>query len=156
MFRQFRRFKNLKLIAAISALMAMFAVAPVADGGLLWTGIDPIVKTRDGQIVNVWVEWPSGMECAITGEIDIDVHTRGELLLESFMPFRCVNGIKWVSTKTDIIRIGVPHQFNITGVTLLATESFPVRVKVYVNDLHKLTCEGISNQSFGCDSVSLR
>ncbi|MCI0439862.1 MAG: hypothetical protein L0177_12130 [Chloroflexi bacterium] len=152
----FRRFKNLKLIAAISALMAMFAVAPVAHGGLLWTGIDPIIKTRDGQVVNVWVEWPSGMECAITDKIDIDVHTRGELLMESFMPFTCGDGLNWVSTKTDIVEIGVPHQFNITGVMLPATQSFPVQVKVYINDSHKLTCEGMSNQRFGCDTVSLR
>ncbi|MCI0439864.1 MAG: hypothetical protein L0177_12140 [Chloroflexi bacterium] len=150
----FRKLRNVKLIAALSALVAMFAVAPVVHGGILWTGIDPIVKTRES-LVNIWAEWPAGNECAITGPITFKVEAdRGQLLSESARAFPCGDGAVMVQTKTTVqdARRG---KLNVAEVFMPASSDFPVRARVYVDGELKLTCEGVSNSPFTCGSVEL-
>ena len=145
--------KNLKLMAAVSALIALFAVAPVVYGGVTWSGIDPIFEAN-GHTFNVFVEWPSGSECSITGPIFVEVHNKDASFIgESSKPFACDDSTVTVETDTLFRRIGGPHNFVVTQMRVPASESFPVRLKVYRDGVLEGVCEGQSQESVNCDIV---
>jgi hypothetical protein len=147
-------YKNLKLMVGAATMLGVMAAAPVAHGGLLWTGIDPIVKT-ERHTMNIWVEWPTGRECSITGPIAVTVRAHGQLVSESTESFNCPSGAKTIATATTINAYGDEDDFKVSRTFVPAADYFPVAVKVYKNGTLRQTCTGLSNLAFGCATIEL-
>lgn len=141
--------KNLKLMAGVGVVLAMFAAVPVVYGGLSWTGIDPVLVANE-HTMNVWVEWPTGRECDITGVISVDVHGADELISESAESFACGDDTVFPQTATTVHQSWQPYFFWVQRVRVPASESFPVQVKIYKDGVLATTCEGYSNSDVGC------
>ncbi len=146
--------KHLRLMVGISVMLALLSTVPVVHAGLLWTGIDPVLLA-DGHIVNIWVEWPTGRECDITGPISVSVRAEAVLLAESIETFGCGDATVPVSTTTSILSTDEEDEIKIKRVYVPADASFPVRVKVYDNGDLALTCMGYAGQAFTCPTVEL-
>ncbi|MCI0438807.1 MAG: hypothetical protein L0177_06705 [Chloroflexi bacterium] len=151
-----KSFRNLKILAVVSALLVAMLAAGVAHGGVLWTGIDPELRVGERN-VNIWVEWPDQYTCAVESiKIDVAVprHKDVTLVGESVGVFDCGDGsVNIVETKTKLKATG-GDRLRISG-KLKASESFPYRIVVYVDDELVFTCEAESNRTAHCEQYAV-
>lgn len=167
--------RRIKWLAGASAMVLALAVVPVVYGGGRWSGMDPELRVN-GQKVNVWVEWPTDMTCAVE---DIKVLVLVPLLVdvqlvsESSELITCPDGTtKSLQTHTTIQRalvkavnvsatvesldasaqLGLSLDDDLSLSTSLDAEvnEFPVNMRVYKNDSLTRECTGLSNLAVEC------
>jgi hypothetical protein len=150
--------KRFKWMAAAVAMTALFASAPVAYGGVRWTGIDPEVNVN-GHPFNVSVFWPEGYTCSIQGDIQIKLRVpegaSAEVKGESSGTFDCNGSPKTIQTDTDIFE-GGERKFVTFGALVESPERFPVRLLVEENNRKVLECKGQSNRVLKCHPLRLK
>ena len=132
------------IVPSVMAVFLMAVLVPAAYAGVSWSGIDPIFKAN-GHRFNVWVEWPEGYTCSIEEPIQVVVRVPEEV------------SYAFVSESSDDVgNCGEPQvttttvkfrdRDDVQVITRVASEeTFPVRVKVYLDGELVRTYEGDSD-----------
>lgn len=140
------------VVVAISMLMVS-----VVHGGILWSGMDPVVQVGDDTIA-VEVFWPSQYDCSVQGPIEVSVQVpegiAASVVSESTDSF-CGSDINTLTVIDDDAhdngkraRVWITAQVD-------ASDRFPVMVEVSRNGSLVATCHGVSNAEVKCRPISL-
>lgn len=153
------RMSNLKWLVGVGfLLLLLFASASQADArGGRWSGIDPEIRVN-GQQVNVRVEWPTRYNCTVEEtkvRFLVPKDSDHALIAESNDLLQCNDG-GFTRLETES-RIDEKFDHNMVSVRakVKASESFPVRVFVYLNGELAAKCGGYSNGEIRCGRISL-
>ncbi len=127
---------KLKMSVAVVVVAVSMLMVSVVHGGILWSGMDPVVQVGDST-VNVTVYWPAGYECSIKGPIEVNVHVpegiAASVVSESSDNFQCGTIATLTEIDDDAHDNGNRASVWVTA-QVAASDRFPVKLEISKND----------------------
>ena len=131
------------LLGPTALLLVMMLAVPIAHGGVLWSGIDPIFRVADHQF-NVRIEYPSQYDCSIDGDIKVVVKVPKSV--DHVFLSESKGNLSGCSQLTHTYFEKSRAKDHITvRVEVRSDEKFPVKVKVDMDGEWVAVAEGDSN-----------